>query len=126
MATETFNLIEKNKEEIRNQLIRRIRNRLKGSLDVIAQESLGGNASRSPRGRLQAGLNAWVSKDTGNIASVGNEFIDDGNLSSVIFIYEVGEKNFESGDFVDVRETHLGSPLSEEAKKLLEEVVGKK
>jgi len=93
------------------------------------QESFGGNARRSSRGRLQAGLNALVNRETGEIVSIGNKMrdglLDDPSISGVIFTYEAGEDSFEIGDFIDVQESGLGTPLSPEALQILKASVGK-
>ena len=112
-----------------NSRVRKIQNRLRASLDIVMQESFGGNARRSSRGRLQAGLNALVNRETGEIVSIGNKMrdglLDDPSISGVIFTYEAGEDSFETGDFIDVQESGLGTPLSPEALQILKASVGK-
>lgn len=93
----------------------------------IFQESFGGNAGKGSNGRLRAGLNAVVNRNTGEIVYMGNyapkEQREDSNLSCVIFTYETGENfDLDVGRFVEVQETGGGS-LSSEALANLKEAI---
>lgn len=116
-------------ERERLRKISRIRNQLNMARDIVLQESFGGNAGRSIRGRLQAGLNAFVNNKTGEIVAVGNEMkkelLENPDLSGVIFTYEAGENSFESGEYINVQPNGLGALLSEEIEQLLKGAIRK-
>jgi len=118
-------------EQMRLQRIRKVRTELNNSKHLLLQESFGGNAGRSGKGRLQAGLNVFVHRITGDFVYAGNnpkkEVSENPDLGSVIFYFEIGENSdFESGQFIDVRETHIGAQIIEEVMDIFKEAVGRK